>query len=120
MQLQNETSQLIDECEQCISRFYEMREQNAVPDFFQDVKPHADRLHVFLHHWQQHAYTWIQQYKPKYIHPRQIDAATEAMNQFIVQSYYKETSKKRFLQSIHAVLYTLQTLLRAIEEAKSE
>ena len=33
-----------------------------------------------------------------------------------MQSFYKETSKKRFVQTIQAAQYTLQTFMLAIDE----
>ena len=42
------------------------------------------------------------------------------MMQFFVQSFYKETSKKRFIQTIQAAQYTLQTFILAIDEKSAE
>ena len=50
-------------------------------------------------------------YQPKYVHIQQIYNVVDAMDQFVVQSFYKETSKKRFIQSVQSVQYTLSTLL---------
>lgn len=49
------------------------------------------------------------------MHESQIQNVVDAMNQFVVQSFYKETSKKRFIQSVQSVHYTLSFFLRYLE-----
>lgn len=116
MQLKEQTKQLIEQCDQAVARFHQMREQDAVPDFFQEVKPHADFVRALLLHYKESAAQWIEKERPKYMRMPQIDNAADAMEQFVVQSFYKETSKKRFLQSVQSVHYTLSTILRYLEE----
>jgi len=38
------------------------------------------------------------------------------MEQFVVQSFYKETSKKRFLDAIHSTSYTLKIFDGLVKE----
>ncbi|WP_320940511.1 YppE family protein [Lysinibacillus capsici] len=115
-----QTSKLIDECDQCVSRFWQMREEDRTPDFFQEVKPHADEIHQFLKEWQQEANKWIQKNRPKYMHTQQIASVVESMEQFVVQSFYKETSKKRFLDAIHSTSYTLKIFERLVKEGETD
>lgn len=119
MNIRELSSTLFDECGKCLDRFFEMRERNAEPDFFEDVKPYADQWHDKINEWQRESLLYIQQERPKYVHKPQIDTAAEGMTQFFVQSFYKDTSKKRFVQTIQAAQYTLQTFIKAIDE-KSE
>lgn len=119
MQLLQHTTKLLLACDEASSRFFEMREQNATPDFYAQVKPYADEMRELLLDWQQLAYQWISDKQPKYMHIQQVDHAVDAMEQFFVQSFYKETSKKRFLQSIDAVKYTLTTLKRYLQEGET-
>jgi len=118
--LLQQTSKLIDECEKCVLRFWQMREEDRTPDFFEEVKPHADSIHQLLKEWQQEANVWIQKNRPKYIHTQQIASAVESMEQFVVQSFYKETSKKRFLDAIHSSSYTLEILERVVKETQTD
>ena len=120
MLLIQQTSQLIDECEKCVSRFWQMREEDRTPDFFVEVKPHADVIHQLLKEWQQEANKWIQKNQPKYMHTQQIASAVESMEQFVVQSFYKETSKKRFLDAIHSTSYTLKIFERLMKELETD
>lgn len=116
MNLLKQTETLLQESEECKSRFFKMREENLSPDFFQDVKPHADYIQQLLQQWRQNVLLWIKDNHPKYIYEQQIDSVVEGMNQVVVQSFYKETSKKRFLQLIHSIQYTLTLLLRYMNE----
>lgn len=117
MLLIQQTSILIDECEKCVSRFWQMREEDRAPDFFSEVKPHADEIHQLLKDWQREANAWIQKNRPKYMHIQQIASVVESMEQFVVQSFYKETSKKRFLDATHSTSYTLKNLSKIVKEA---
>lgn len=117
MQVLEQTKKLLKECDVSIHRFYEMRELDASPDFFNEVKPHADQVYELLNEWQLEVFQWIKEKRPQYMHKQQIENVVDAMNQFVVQSFYKETSKKRFIQSVNSVHYTLSTLLRYIEGA---
>ena len=115
MNLLKQTNELLAACEEASERFYRMREENCAPDFYEEVKPYADKMRAVLIEWQRLAKAYIAYERPKYLHEAQIQNAVDAMEQFFVQSFYKETSKKRFLQSIQAVKYTLDTLKRTVE-----
>lgn len=108
------TKELLTICDACEARFYHMRETEHVPDFFEEVKPYADRSHEVIAQWADEMKSWISVSKPLYVHTVQIDSLQESMTQFVVQSFYKETGKKRFILSIRAARYTLQTVLTAM------
>ncbi|MEL4024671.1 YppE family protein [Lysinibacillus endophyticus] len=116
MQLIEQTKLLLLECDASKDRFFKQRELDASPQFFEEVKPHADEIQLLLKNWKHNAMNWIKEKNPRYIHKMQIDNVEDAMNQFVVQSFYKETSKKRFLQSVQSVHYTLSFFLRYLME----
>ncbi|SOC19821.1 uncharacterized protein DUF1798 [Ureibacillus xyleni] len=116
MQLIEQTKQLLIECDASKDRFFQQRELDATPQFFEEVKPHADKIQLLLNDWKHNALEWIKENNPKYIHQSQINNVVDAMNQFVVQSFYKETSKKRFIQSVQSVHYTLTFFLRYLME----
>lgn len=120
MELLELTKRLMEECDASRNRFLKMRELGAAPRFFEEVKPHADDIHQLLMEWKELALQWMEENQPKYFHAQQIHNVVESMEQFVVQSFYKETSKKRFLQSVHSVHFTLSTLLRYLEEKHCE
>lgn len=119
MQLLNKTNYLLNECEQCLIRFQKMRDEDREADFFQEVKPHADEMHALIKEWQQLAHEWISQTMPKNLYVQQIDHAADAMEQFVVQSFFKATSKKRFTQSIQSTQYTLNLVVRKLKEGEA-
>ena len=120
MQLLDETKQLVQECENCLTRFQTMRDEDREPYFFNEVKPHADIVHAQLKNWRLLAIKWITTIGPKNLYVQQIDHAADAMEQFVVQSFYKGTSKKRFIQSIQSTIYTLSLVVRKIEEGEAD
>lgn len=120
MLLIEQTKKLLNECEASTNRFFKMRELDASPHFFEEVKPYADEIQSFLINWQRQMNDWIVQQKPKYLRSEQVNNVVDAMNQFVVQSFYKETSKKRFTDSIRSVEYTLKVVLRNLEEGDSD
>ncbi|AOV08038.1 YppE family protein [Sporosarcina ureilytica] len=107
---------LLTVCAECRQRHTDMREQDREPDFFNEVKPYADKYHALLDEWAEESYEWIKVAKPKYTHPVQIETLTDGMKQFIVQSFYKKTGLMRFVQSIQSAEYTLKTFIDALEE----
>lgn len=110
------TKELYAECDRSWERFLTMREKELEPDFFQDVKPYADEIQQKLLEWKSLSEKYVAQYKPKHVHMVQVNNASDAIEQFVVQSFYIKTSKKRFYQSIQSVKYTCETYLRSLEE----
>lgn len=116
MNLKEKCTVLLSVCEECRARHTEMRVLDREPDFFEEVKPYADKYHAMLDEWAEESYDWIKIAKPQYVHPVQIDALTDAMKQFIVQSFYQKTGLKRFVLSINSAEYTLKTFIDALEK----
>ena len=114
------TERLLQKCDEAQNRFFDAREQNKTYDFFESVKPYADETHEELLEWRTTIEQFIEQHRPKNLYIQQIEHAIEAMEQFIVQSFYQQTSKKRFLQSIQSVKYTLTVVLRKLQEVDED
>lgn len=114
MNLQQKTETLLTVCKECFERHAQMRELDREPDFFIEVKPYADQYHTLVDEWTVEVSEFIKTYKPKYVHPIQIETLTDSMKQFIVQSFYQKTGKKRFILSINSAEYTLKTILDAL------
>ena len=116
MTLYTLTNELIQNVEDAVKRYGKMRELDLDPDFFAEVKPYVDEFLGRLKAWQQLADKYVIEYGPKYFHQMQILNIIDAMEQLIVQSFYKKTSKKRFLDSARSVEYSLGKLKRYLEE----
>lgn len=115
-----DTKVLLKICDECETRFYHMRETDHEPDFFEEVKPYADISHKAIADWADDMNAWIKIKKPLYVHEVQIESLKDSMTQFVVQSFYKKTGKKRFILSIRAARYTLQTVLDAMNASKGD
>ncbi len=120
MNLKEKTEILLSVCGECRERHAQMRELDREPDFFIEVKPYADRYHTMLDEWTEEVSEFIKTAKPKYVHPIQIESLNDSMKQFIVQSFYQKTGKKRFVLSINSAEYTLKTILDALDTEKEE
>ena len=116
MTLYRLTNELLQNVEDAVKRYEKMRELDLDPDFFTDVKPYADQFIERLKVWKQLAEKYVAQYAPKYFHTMQIENIFDAMEQLIVQSFYKKTSKKRFMDSARSVQYSLGKLKRYLKE----
>lgn len=113
--LLEKTERLLSVCEECMERLPAMREQDREPDFFTEVKPYADINHKLLDDWTEEVRKLIREERPKYVHLHQIESLNESMKQFIVQSFYAKTGKKRFVLSINSATYTLRTVLDELQ-----
>ncbi|WP_213423147.1 YppE family protein [Bhargavaea massiliensis] len=116
MKLDELTLKLLDECGKCRPRHARMREEEREPDFFAEVKPYADQVHERIAEWQNRSKEWIRQDRPKHVREAQIENAADMMTQFVVQSFYPKTGKKRFYDSIQSVEYLLKTMMTAMKE----
>ena len=116
MTLYTLTNELIENVEDAVKRYENMREFDLEPDFFTEVKPYADGFLERLKAWEESAKIYVAEYSPKYFHHMQIINIMDAMEQLIVQSFYKKTSKKRFMDSARSVEYSLRKLRRYLEE----
>ena len=116
MTLYKLTTELVENTEEAVARYEKMRELDLDPDFFAEVKPYTDEFMLRLNAWASEARTYVKQYEPKYFHEMQILNIMDAMEQFIIQSFYKKTSKKRFMDSSRSIHYSLSKLKRYLEE----
>ncbi|MBE1554147.1 YppE family protein [Sporosarcina limicola] len=118
MNLIEKTKTLLAVCAECFERHARMRELDVEPDFFNEVKPYADKIHTMLDEWTIEVSDWIKIAKPMYVHPVQIESLNDSMRQFVVQSFYQKTGKKRFVLSINSAEYTFKTILDALDRAE--
>ncbi|KZE38029.1 hypothetical protein AV656_03615 [Bhargavaea cecembensis] len=116
MKLYEMTLELLDECGKCRPRHTRMREEEREPDFFGEVKPYADRVHQLISEWKRLSSDWVRKERPKHVREPQIENAADMMTQFVVQSFYPKTGKKRFYDSVQSAEYLLKTMLAAMEE----
>lgn len=114
------TAELLTVCDDSLKRFERARELQREPDFFSEVRPYVTHYDVELATWKEAMLLWIATSKPKYVSPSQIENVVESMMQFLVQSFYPKTGRKRFVQTIQSVQYLLKTILSALDQERTE
>jgi hypothetical protein len=65
MTLIEQTKLVLEESNKCLSRHQEMRDTDSTPDFFSQVKPHADHWHAFLIEWREQSRIWLDDKRPR-------------------------------------------------------
>lgn len=111
------TKDLLEKIEASILRLKSIKEMEEYdPDFFGEVKPYADKVHITLDTWRELTLEWIKEEKPKYLYQLQIDTAIENIELLVVQSFYKDTREKRAKEMYQSIVYTLTAILDKIEQ----
>lgn len=87
-------------------------------DFHGEVKPFADRVTYLLEEWQPLVMKWIQTAKPSYVFVPQIVDAVDNLTIVSVTGFQKDTRRKRFLNTISAIYYTLDQILLQVDTVK--
>ncbi|MTT32610.1 DUF1798 family protein [Terrilactibacillus sp. BCM23-1] len=83
-------------------------------DFFGMVKPFADELKEILEEFEPLVMTWVRECHPKYVYPLQVENLVENLSIVSVTAFQKDTRRKRFLNTIHAIDYALDTILEQL------
>lgn len=83
-------------------------------DFFGEVKPFADQVTNALEEWQPLVMDWLRVAKPSYVFVPQIVDAVDNLTIVSVTSFQKDTRRKRFLNTISAIDYTLEMISNQI------
>lgn len=108
------TNKLLEFTEQILEKFEEVKKTKEKGDFYEEVKPFAEQVREVKDEWQTLAKEWIEAKKPKYLHVKQIESASEQMELLSVQAFFPETSRTRFInywQSARFILTSLKELL---------
>jgi len=110
------TKQLLKYNEKSLQLFMEARENDiAEVDFFNEVKPYADKVKETADKWKIHAIEWANYEKPKYIHSQQVETTYENLLTVSIQGFYKDTSKKRFQATIQSNQFFLENVLSKLK-----
>ena len=85
------------------------------PDFYEQVKPFADKVKEYVEHWLPLAMDFVQTERPLYLHPSQISQTVDNFEVVAIKSFYKKTSLKLQMETFKAVTYVLDQVLVAID-----
>ncbi|MFT8316750.1 MAG: YppE family protein [Sporolactobacillus sp.] len=117
--LEQLTRQLHVISQQAFEAFQNYRDapDTAAPDFYQQVKPFADRTQEVVDQWRPLSEEWLRLEKPRYIYPIQIKDTSENLLIVCVTAFQKDTRRRRFLETIEAINYVLDTMLAELKQA---
>ncbi|MFC3884202.1 DUF1798 family protein [Bacillus songklensis] len=83
--------------------------------FYEEVKPYMDAFDQDVAEWSRVCEHWIKEAKPKYIHKKQIETATENLHQVVLQSFYESSRRVRVKEMISANRYILDSILELLQ-----
>ncbi|MCA0172037.1 YppE family protein [Bacillus sp. RAR_GA_16] len=84
-------------------------------NFYDEVKPFADRALTLLKEWEPLAREWVMENKPKYLYPIQIKNTYENIEMISVVAWQKDTGPKKFNERVQSVEYVLEKLLEEVK-----
>lgn len=111
------TEQLVEVTAFLVDTFYRVRESGEKEDFYQVVRPYANKVKEINEEWKEIASSWVQKDKPLYLHPSQIVSASNHLEVISIQAFFPDTSKKRFLDAAKSIQFILQTVLNELIES---
>ncbi|MDT8859962.1 YppE family protein [Alkalihalobacillus sp. MEB130] len=91
-------------------------DQDYEADFFGVVKPFADKVDAIRKEWLPLAQQFVQEEKPLHLHPNQLQQTEENLEIVAIKSFFKETGKKRQMETFKSVEYVLQQLYTALHD----
>ncbi len=95
------------------------RQSQKKVDFYNDVKPFADKVDRAAEHWEKSALDFLNKYPQKYIHAAQIAQTADNAKRVGAHAYFFETSKAKFIQSADSALYVLESLEHILNEKRA-
>ncbi|UCZ54824.1 YppE family protein [Bacillus shivajii] len=110
------SNQLLTKNQEALKHFETYRLNNEQADFMSLIKPFADDVHQKADEWMPLAVQFIRDEKPKYLHENQINDAHENIHIEAVTCFQADTKKKRFLERNKSIYYTIDSLLKSINE----
>lgn len=112
------TLTLIQYNQDAISKNKVVRETKEKADFYKEVHPFVTEVREVCRKWEPLAIAWVEKHQPKYLHPIQLKNTAENIQLIAVQSFFPETSLKRFENYVRSVDYVLQRLLEELHKEK--
>ncbi|CAG9622609.1 YppE family protein [Sutcliffiella rhizosphaerae] len=97
------------------STYVETAKEKGEPDFFETVKPFADKVFDLVQRWEEETKSWIKEANPKNIHVQQVDSTVENINMISVQCFYPDTREKRFKGMLQSIRYVLNDVITKLD-----
>ncbi|WP_078546148.1 YppE family protein [Litchfieldia alkalitelluris] len=107
------TTQLIEYCDISYQRLFELIENDQIQyEFFNDVKPFADKVKKVADDWKAEAMDWVGKEKPKYLHTMQIETTYDHLLSLSISCFYRDTKIKRFKDTYQSIHYVLNQIIK--------
>ncbi|MCD4840372.1 YppE family protein [Neobacillus sedimentimangrovi] len=119
-ELYNKTEKLIMYHKIYMENFHEVKETGDKKDFYEIIKPFVDEVKAVNDEWNMLMKKWLSEASPKTIHLKQIDTISSYIEQLSIQSFFSETSKKRFLDMYRTVEYFLLEVKKELQKMKRD
>ncbi|MET1249722.1 YppE family protein [Sporolactobacillus sp. STCC-11] len=91
------------------------QEKDYQVDFYNEVKPFADKVQELIDIWRPLAEAWVRRSKPKYVFPIQIKDTCDNLSIICVTAFQKDTRKRRFYETIKSIDYVFDNMLDQLE-----
>lgn len=117
MNLMQETEQLKEH----LKRLKNIYEENNPPEskkdkqFFLMVKERIEPVYELLEKWEEKALKAVKERKVN-LHPQQVTSTRENMELLLLNSYYVDVKRKRYMELNHSVLFIFDQLLYELDE----
>lgn len=108
-----QTEQLLQYLDACHKRFLKGKKPERDRSFFEMVKKETNPIFALLNEWEKNVLGLIDQSLTT-LYPQQIHATTENMQAVIIQSYYKDIRKRRFIESYKSCYYIFRQLVKEL------
>ncbi len=118
-QLRELTAQLLKYNQRALANFQLCRQSGESGDFFNEVKPFADKVKEICEEWQPLATQWALTHKPKHIYPIQISNTVENLQMVSIRAFFPKTSLRQFNSHIQSIEYVLNQIWEQLQENNS-
>ncbi|HLS08250.1 DUF1798 family protein [Lentibacillus sp.] len=112
MNLMQQTEALKEHLEQLKNIYEENNPPESKKDkqFFQMVKERTEPVYELLAEWEKNALKAVKERKVN-LHPQQVASTRENMELLLMNSYYVDVKRKRYMELNHSIHFILDQLL---------
>lgn len=115
--LRRQTKLLRELNEQALWQYTERTSQEGYEtDFYNEVKPFADKVEALADEWKPLVLQWIREKKPKHLYPIQINDTYDNMIAACVLVFQKDARRRRLREMIKSIDYVLEIAEKQLED----
>lgn len=84
-------------------------------DFYNEVKPFADKVETLANNWKPLILQWIREEKPEHLYPIQINDTYDNIIAASVLVFQKDARRRRLREMIKSIDYVLEAIVKQLE-----